>query len=121
MGIEDTSGETVNLLSLFMFCLLIVSISVYSIYQVQSVDFKNYVDGEIERNGGLTDTAVDNINTYSTDHYLGRFEAISLSGNDKKSFGERVDYIVQGEVSILFFDLPDQIVSTRGFSVSQVR
>ncbi|WP_079707725.1 hypothetical protein [Paraliobacillus ryukyuensis] len=121
MVIEDTSGETVNLLSLFLFSLVIVSITVYSIYHVQSIDFKNYVDAEIERNGGLTDIAVSNINDYSDQHYLGRFEVSSLSGNDKKPFGGRIDYVVQGEFSILFFDIPDQFVSTHGFAVSQVR
>lgn len=121
MYAEDAAGEFSLQIMLMAFVMFLMAITIFFVSYIQSSDFKTYIDGQIERNGGLTTTAVENINEYSNKYYDGKFEVTSLSGSDKKSFGSEVNYIVTGNIEVFFFDLPDQLITSRGSAISKVR
>ncbi|MGM0941316.1 MAG: hypothetical protein ACQEWU_10190 [Bacillota bacterium] len=121
MYMEDSSGEFVSQFTFMLITFFLLAFTIFSIHLTQAIDFKTYVDSQIERNGGFTPKAESNINTYSEEHYQGRYSVASLSGTDKKSFGENIDYLITAQMKILFFDLPDQIINIRGSTISQVR
>ncbi|RBP59282.1 hypothetical protein DES36_1197 [Alkalibaculum bacchi] len=83
--------------------------------------FKQQVNYQIERNGGLTENAITNINTYSENYYDGRFSVESDKLNQKVEYGEIVDYTVKGVFEIKIFPAPDVKLSFKGTGVSQVR
>lgn len=118
---EDAVGEF-TLQIIFMFLVFfIMSFSIFAIQHTQSIDFKTFVNGQVERHGGFTPEAVTNIQNHSEQYFSGRFTVKSLSGYDRKPHGEVISYKVQGRIQILFFNLPDQLTGTRGFTISRVR
>lgn len=121
MQAEEAAGEFTLQVMLMFFIFLMMATTIFFVTYIQTSDIKTYVNGQIERNGGLTATAVQNINDYSSKYYDKKFSVTSLSGNDKKPFGSEVNYIVNANVKVVFFDLPDQLISSRGSAVSKVR
>jgi len=84
--------------------------------------FKQQVNYQIERHGGLTETAVANLNEYSQTYYQGDFIIESGQLNEKVSFGDTVDYTVKGTFDIKIFPIiPDVHLRFKGTGVSQVR
>ncbi|MFP7474482.1 DUF4320 family protein [Niallia taxi] len=84
--------------------------------------FKQQVNYQIERQGGLTETAVANLNEYSNKYYHGDFAIESEQLNKKVSYGDAVDYTVKGTFDIKIFPLiPDVHLNFNGTGVSQVR
>ena len=104
---------------LYIFAIMttfIVAISIFC-FEIQQVNsFRQYVDAQIERNGGLTINAMSNIDDYNEKHYKGRFRV-----NQKLPFGSIVDYQIVGEYKILFFNLGTQSYPIKGSSISLVR
>lgn len=121
MYAEDAAGEFSLQMILMAFVMFLMAVTIFFVSYIQSSDFKTYVDGQIERNGGLTPTSVQNIQAYSNRFYDGKFEVTSLSGSDSKDFGLDVDYIVTGNIEVFFFELPDQLITSRGSATSKVR
>lgn len=121
MNTEDAAGEMTLQVMFYLFVLFILAFSIFTIQRIQAVDFKTYVSGQLEKNGGFTDTAIENIENYSEEHYDGRLAVRSLSGYEKLSYGETIEFEIVGRITILFFDLPDQITTIRGSAESMVR
>ncbi|MED4041028.1 MULTISPECIES: hypothetical protein [Niallia] len=121
MYAEDAAGEFSLQIMLMAFVMFLMAITIFFVSYIQSSDFKTYIDGQIERNGGLTATSVQNIQEYSNKFYDGKFEVTSLSGSEKQAYGLEVEYIVTGNVEVFFFDLPDQLVTSRGSAISMVK
>lgn len=121
MYTEDSVGEFTSQFIFMLLTFFLLALTIFGVHLTQAIDFKTYVDSQIERNGGLTETAEENINDYSVKHYQGRYAVTSLSGTGKKAFGESIDYLISAKIQILFFDLPDQLVAIQGSTISQVR
>ena len=91
-------------------------------YQIQQVDgFRQYVDAQIERNGGLTETAVSSINEYSQKNYKGRYSVSSDQMSTKYPFGSIINYKIIGKYKVLFWEFDEQKYAINGSSVSLVR
>lgn len=92
-------------------------------FELGSVNnFKQQVNYQIERQGGLTPTAIANINDYSEKYNHGIFTIESDRLNEKVEFGEAVDYVVNGTFEIKVFTfLPDLHLKFHGTGVSRVR
>ena len=99
----------------------IVAISIFCFEIQQVYSFRQYVDAQIESNGGLTINAMRNIDEYNEKHYKGRFRVSSNQLNQKLPFGSIVDYQIVGEYKILFFNLGTQSYPIKGSSISLVR
>ncbi|APT48389.1 hypothetical protein BSA145_20870 (plasmid) [Bacillus safensis] len=107
-------------LTLF-FIFAILSISAYMINLNQANDFKQYVNYQIERGGGLNSASMKKVNEYNQKYYRGKFKVTSLSGNAKMPFGEEVSYKITGNYEFFFITLPVQQINTNGTAVSLIR
>lgn len=91
-------------------------------FQIQEVNsFKQQVNYQIERKGGLTEEAVKELNAYSKENYLTEYKIESDRLNQKISFGEVVEYTVTAEIPIHFYKVPSIKYDSKGSGVSQVR
>lgn len=118
---EGTIMEIVKWFIGLLLTMMIISISIF-LFQVGNINsFKQEVNYQIERQGGLTETAVANINAHSEAYYGGQFTVQSDKLNQKVNYGETVDYIVTGEFEIRLFPMPNVTLEFGGSSLSQVR
>lgn len=112
---------------LIMFSIIAVTVFAMNVSSVNN--FKQQVNYEIERNGGLTEDAVDALNEYSKEYYPnestengGRFSVESDQLYETVPFGEPVDYTVVASVEVKFFPIiPDIEWGFKGTGVSYVR
>ena len=121
MASEDAAGAFTLQIIFYLFLLFLLGFTIFGIQNVQTIDFKNYVDGQLESHGGLTRQAQTNINEYSNSHYQGRYSVTSSSGANKLPFGEPIHYEIRGSIKIFFMDVGDQITLKKGKTVSYVR
>lgn len=106
----------------FTIFMCFASFGVYTHQVRETPNFKQHVNYQIERHGGLTNVALENINNYSEEHYNGRYTIDSPLLNEKVSFGEQVDYTVTGVFEIAFVPgIPDVEQSWDEFAISLVR
>ncbi len=108
----------------YIFAIMItfmVSISLFC-YEVQQVNsFRQYVDNQIERNGGLTEKAITNINLHDKENYNNKFTINSDQMNQKLSYGSIINYRIVGNFKILFFNFDTRSFPINGSSISLVR
>lgn len=83
-------------------------------------DYKQYVNLSIERFGGLTPAAIQDINQYSADHYDGRF-SLKTEPSEKKPFGEVIAYSFDMKITPVFTDIELSTRSFDGHASSKVR
>lgn len=109
---------------LYIFAILItiiVSISIFC-FEIQQVNsFRQYVDAQIERNGGLTNNAITRINEYNEKNYKGKFTVNSDQKNQKLAYGSIINYQIVGKYKLLFLDFDTQSYPVNGSSVSLIR
>lgn len=87
----------------FLFTLTcFASFALYTYEVRETPNFRQHVNYQIERNGGLTEQAIENITLYSEEQYGGRYTISSPQMNQKVSFGETVEYTVTGVFEIKF-------------------
>ncbi|WP_260288388.1 hypothetical protein [Peribacillus aracenensis] len=101
--------------------MMLISLAMFFIELSNVNSFKQQVNYQIERQGGLTNTAISNINQTSNDYYNGTFTVISDRLNTKVAYGEPVDYVVKGTFDIKILPIPDVKLEFNGTGVSQVR
>lgn len=105
----------------FILFMLIFSVVIFFIQVGDFNTFKQQVNYQIERQGGLTESALEEINDFSKNNYNGRFTVESELLNEKVDYGEAVDYEVIGTFKFNVFDLPEVNIPSNGTGVSQVR
>lgn len=118
---EGTIMELVKWFVGLLLVMLILAITVFGIELSSVNNFKQQVNYQIERNGGLTDTALKELDEYSHKYYGGRFKVESDKLKQKVVFGEIVDYKIIGTFKVKFFSMPDIALRFNGTGVSQVR
>ncbi|MDD9150439.1 MULTISPECIES: hypothetical protein [unclassified Sporolactobacillus] len=113
-----------NIATLIIFAILIAALGTSAAYwaqRSQAYDFRQYVDYQIQRNGGLTGSAMTEINAYDQQKYGGRYRLESKSGNGAQPYGSVINYQVKvpERLTLLNIQLPPQTIS--GSAVSLVR
>lgn len=104
-----------------MFVLFMVSVGLF-VFQLQDINtYKQQVNYQIERKGGLTTEAIEELNDYSSNNYKGRYKVSSKSSQTKQPFGTSVEYTVVATIPISIFPVPDFVMEFEGNSVSQIR
>lgn len=118
---EATIMELVKWFIGLLLIMMMVSLAMF-FFQVGNVNsFKQQVNYQIERQGGLTKTALENLNEYSEKYYNGAFTVESDQLNEKVAYGETVDYVIKGVFDIKIFPVPDVHLDFSGTGVSQIR
>lgn len=108
------------LLGLILTC-FILSVAIFC-YQIQDVNtFRQQVNYRIERRGGLTQEAMEEIDTYSKEYFQGRYSIDSPKVGEKVSFGDTVSYEIVGSYEIVFLPMSTVHMTTVGQAISQVR
>lgn len=118
---EGASMEFVKWFIGLLGLMFLISLTIFFFDMGNVSSFKQQVNYEIERQGGLTETAVENINQYSTDYYKGAYEIESDKLYEKVAYGETVDYVINARFDIKIIPAPDLKFSFGGTGVSQVR
>lgn len=121
MHVEDASGAFTLQVIFMLVIFFLLGFFLFGIQNVQTVDFKNYVDGQLEKNGGFTEEAASNIKAYSDRYYEGRYSVANLSSTGQQPYGTPIDYEIKGTVKVYFMDLPNQLTLKQGTTTSLVR
>jgi len=118
---EQTVMEIVKWFIGILLVLTLVGVGIFT-YQLQDVNsFRQVVNNQIERNGGLTLEAVEQIQEHSNEFYRGRFVVTSPQLHERVTFGDVVYYSIEATFPISFFPIPDVEMSFSGMAVSHVR
>lgn len=118
---EATTMEMVKYYIFIFLTVCLVSLAIF-FFEVSNVNsYKQQVNYEIERSGGLTPEVVEQLDEYSKTYYKGIFTISSDRLNQKVNYGETVDYMINGKFDIKILPLPDVNLSFKGTGVSQVR
>ncbi|MGE1145697.1 hypothetical protein [Bacillus pumilus] len=107
---------------LFLLCILaILSVAIFFIQVNQINEYKQIVNYQIERNGGLTPEAISKLKDYDQKHFSGRFSIESPMLNQKVKYGDEVDYTVHSTFEILYFEIPNVKIPIKGSALSLTR
>lgn len=101
--------------------LIIMALIVLGVQLGELTTYKNHVSNTIERYGGLTELAINDLNTYSNEMYNGRFRIESPQLNESVPFGEIVDYTVIGKFTPVYLSFTEVEIPSSGQAVSLVR
>lgn len=101
--------------------LIIMAVFIFGIQVGEGTSYKNQVNHYIERYGGLTNQAIQELNTYSNEYYGGRFRIESPQINQSATFGEVVDYKIIGKFNPVYFSVGEIEIPWSGQAVSLVR
>lgn len=82
--------------------LLIAMVGIFMININQTQDFKRYINTQIERNGGLTETSIVNIEEYNQMYYEGEYTLTSDQLGQTVSYGTEVNYEVTRTIDLAF-------------------
>lgn len=104
-----------------MLIMLMVAVTLFCIQLSDVNSYKQQVNYQIERHGGLTKESVQNLKDYSDKQYKGAFTVKSDQLNKKVKFGDVVDYQIVANLKIILFNLPDVKMEFHGSAISQVR
>ncbi|MFB7304589.1 MULTISPECIES: hypothetical protein [Bacillati] len=118
---ELTVMEFVKWFIALFVIMMLVSLTLFFIELSSVNSFKQQVNYQIERQGGLTPSAMANINDYSKKYHKGNFTVTSDRLNKKVTYGEQVDYVVNGVFDIKILPIPDLEIQFKGTGVSQIR
>jgi hypothetical protein len=121
MHVEDASGAFTLQIIFMLVLFFLLGFFIFGIQNVQTEDFKHYVDGELEKHGGLTSEAASNIEAYSNQYYEGRYDISDVSGTGQQPYGTPINYKIEGTLKLYFFDLPNQVTLKKGSTISLVR
>lgn len=110
-----------KILFFFVILMVILTAITYGMFLNQAIGYKQYIGDQIAREGGLTTTAMANLDEYSANNYSSRFKVVSESGSEKQPFGTQVAYHIEGTMNESFFNLPATMVKLDGVGVSKVR
>lgn len=118
---EQSIMEIVKWFIFVILIMLIMSVGIF-IFRLQDVNhYKQKVNQQIERKGGLTDEAIEVINEYASENLAGEYQLEGDQLNEHVRFGEPVEYQIKVTYPIEIFEIPDVTLTFSGSSVSQVR
>jgi hypothetical protein len=84
-------------------------------------EYKQYVNYQIERYGGLNGTALTKIDEYNNDHYDGKFQVESAQMNQKFPYGEQVTYTIKTNYEFFFLPILSRDIQVKGAALSNIR
>ncbi|KGX85187.1 hypothetical protein [Pontibacillus litoralis] len=119
--LESTTMEMGKLFVSVFIIFSMVSLTLFFSEVNQANEYKQYVNYQIERNGGLTSEAIKKIEDYNKEHFGGEFEVQSSQMNQQFPFGQEVSYKVNATHEFLFLPIVSREISLKGAAISQVR
>lgn len=117
-------GSTMEMGKLYISLFIIfsmVSLALFFSEINHANDYKQYVNYQIERNGGLTTEAIKKIESYNQEHYGGKFKVQSAQMSQQFAFGKEVDYTIKTNYKFFFLPLLSRDISIKGTAISEIR
>lgn len=125
---EHAISEVFKYFTSMVLILLLVGVGLFCKDMAQISSFKNYVNTQIERNGGYTAAAKSNIEKKSLNDFNNQYKVRKFNTEEplpvkSLSFGESVTYTIHADLTIPFtfgnrWVIP---IEATGESVSKVR
>ena len=117
---EHSVMEVVKWFLGLMLIWLMITVAIFC-YRSQDINtFRQQVNYQIERRGGLTNDALASLDRYSKDKFGGMF-SVSTDNNQKVEFGDKVNYTIHAKIPVQFIAKSNVNVSAKGTGISQVR
>lgn len=117
-------GSTMEMGKLYISLFIIfsmVSLALFFSEVNHANDYKQYVNYQIERNGGLTGEAMKKVTDYNKEHYGGKFQVQSTQMNQQFPFGNEVDYTIKTKHNFFFLPILSKEITVKGSAISQIR
>lgn len=117
-------GSTMEMGKLYISLFIIFAMTSLALFFTEinhANEYKQYVNYQIERNGGLTGEALEKVEAYNQNHYDGRFEIKSSQMSQQFAFGREVDYTINTTHEFFFLPLLSKDISVKGTAISQIR
>lgn len=113
-GNKDTIMEYFNVVIIVLIILAFVAVTGLIAQISQNSNFSNFAEGVVSRHGGLTSSAVTEIEKYSEDYYGGRYtvEGCVVDGIPSMDnciplrYGETVEFVIKGQYNLSGVNLP---------------
>ena len=125
---EHVISETIKIFTTMLFILLIVGMVIMGKHLSDVNTFKEYVNTQIERNGGYTETVKTNVEKTNKESYNDMFFMYEPNSNTPKktgttSFGNIVTYEIHSNIPIPFttsgtIHIP---IAFKGQAISRIR
>lgn len=118
---EQTIGQWITLIIFFTIVLLLISVGTFIFEFNATNSFKQYVNYQIEREGGLTPEALSIIETENNAYYGGRYTLSSPQLNQSINYGEKVKYTIDGTFQVVIFPIANIGLRWQGEATSLIR
>lgn len=125
---EHAISEIIKIFTTMIFILLLVGMVIMGKHLSDVNSFKEYVNTQIERNGGYTQTVKTNVEKMNKDSFNNMFVVYEPDSNTPKKieeapFGEIVNYEIHSDIPIPFttagtIEIP---IAFKGQAVSRIR
>ena len=125
---EHAISEIIKIFTTMLLILLLVGMVIMGKHISDVNSFKEYVNTQIERNGGYTETVKTNVEKMNEDSYNNLFFVYEPNSNTKKKiepayFGDVVKYEIHADIPIPFttsgnIEIP---IAFKGQAVSRIR
>jgi hypothetical protein len=119
--LESSTMEMGKLYISLFIIFSMVSLALFFSEINQANDFKLYVNYQIERNGGLTDAAMEKVDSYNQENYGSKFKVQSTQMSQLFAYGKEVDYTINTKHEFFFLPLLSRDISIKGSAISQIR
>lgn len=124
---ENTIMTLLSQFVAYMLVFAILSVGIFSYVLSTTTTFQQYMNYQVEMNGGLTDAAILEIQNYhASGNFQFSYDYVDLPRREshrRRDFGETIDYTIEINIEPLFFS--DQKVTMHrtitGLSRSRTR
>jgi len=116
---EQVITMIMNMVLILFFIVGLFGLTLFAV-EVQNVNsFKQTVNYHIERNGGLSEAGVAQLNEHANQHFNSRFSVVGEFV--EVSFGDVVTYQIKATIPVPFTPIPDVHMQFTGSAISKVR
>ncbi|MBM7541144.1 hypothetical protein [Amphibacillus cookii] len=119
--LESSIMETGKMYISMVLIVFMIAMAVFVFQVQQSNHFTQYVNYQIERGGGLTETVIDDINDYSEAHFNGIFSISQSQATGRQPFGTVVQYTAEARLQVFFFEFDRIVLPINGSATTMVR
>lgn len=117
---HSAPGFILKFLFVVMATMFILTVTVAMLQYSDKNGFEHYVNATIERNGGLTSSAVNDIQNYSMTAFNDRFK-LATAATGRKAYGELVEYTYEFKIVPVFMQFDTFTFTDTGIATSKVR
>lgn len=118
--LELSVSETIKIFITMFLILMLLSISLF-FFKIQGINgFRQQINYQIERNGGLTEEAQEGIKNYAKNNGI-KYSIDSKDLNEKFEYGQPINYKLSVHISVPLFLMKEVSLDFEDTGVSLIR